>query len=66
MLPTSKIKRNILTLTLGLFAITAFGQQSEKVDLKWKMGLNETLSYQTLMTEIYTSNIKKKFSLVKE
>lgn len=53
--------RKILTLTLGLWAIFSYGQQSEKVDLKWKIGLNETLSYQTVMAEIDTSTIEFNF-----
>ncbi len=63
-LPTSKRNRNmrkILTLTLGLFAITAFGQKSEKVELNWKINSGETLSYQTVMTEIDTSTVKFNF-----
>jgi predicted CopG family antitoxin len=53
--------RKILTLTLGLFAITAFGQKSEKVELNWKINSGETLSYQTVMTEIDTSTVKFNF-----
>lgn len=53
--------RKILTLALGLFAITAFGQKSEKVELNWKINSGETLSYQTVMTEIDTSTVKFNF-----
>lgn len=51
----------ILTLTLALFAITTFGQKNEKVELNWKINSGETLSYQTVMTEIDTSTVKFNF-----
>ncbi len=61
-LPTSKRNmRKILILILGLYAITAFGQKNEKVELNWKINAGETLSYQTVMTEIDTSTIKFNF-----
>ena len=53
--------RKVLTLTLGLFAITAFGQKNEKVELNWKINSGETLSYQTVMTEIDTSTVEFNF-----
>lgn len=53
--------RKILALTLGLFAITAFGQQSKKVVLNWKINPDETLSYKTVMNEIDTSSIEFNF-----
>jgi len=53
--------RKILILILGLFTITAFGQKSEKVELNWKINSGDTLSYQTVMTEIDTSTVKFNF-----
>lgn len=53
--------RILLTLTLVMLAITAFGQRSEKVELNWKINPNETLSYQTVMSQIDTTKVEFNF-----
>ena len=51
-----------LTILLAVIATTAFGQRNQTVDLKWKIGQNENLSYATVMSDIDTSSIEMDFS----
>lgn len=50
--------KKLLTFTFGLFTIITFGQT---VDLKWKIGEKEKVTYLTLMSEIDTSIIEINF-----
>ncbi len=50
-----------LTFLLAVIATTVFGQRNQTVDLKWKIGENEKLSYATAMRDIDTSSVEIDF-----
>ena len=50
-----------LTLLFAVITLTAFGQKSQTVDLKWKIEKNEKLNYLTVMSDIDTSSIEMDF-----
>jgi hypothetical protein len=50
--------KKLLTTVFIIFTITTFGQT---VDLKWKIGEKEKISYSTVMSEIDTSKIEINF-----
>src|SRR5690349_21199468 len=52
----------LLTMAFALIAIASLGQKKQKVDLDWKIGKQEKLSYITSMTEIDTSSTELNFS----
>jgi hypothetical protein len=41
-----------LLIAFGLFAIACFGQEQNKIDLKWKIGEHEKLTYLTSMSDV--------------
>ena len=47
----------LLAITLVLLTSNAFSQKKQTVDLDWKIGKQEKLSYLTMMTNIDTSSI---------
>jgi hypothetical protein len=51
----------ILTLVFVFLAIASFGQKKQKVDLDWKIGKEEKLSYLTVMSDIDTSSTQLNF-----
>jgi hypothetical protein len=51
----------IFTIVFALLTITAFAQKKQKVDLDWKIGKGEKLSYMTVMSEIDTSSVAMNF-----
>lgn len=53
--------RRLFVIILGLFAITALAQSQQPVELKWKIGKGEKLSYYTVMSEIDTSLMEISF-----
>jgi hypothetical protein len=54
--------RQLFILTLLVITISAYGQKDNEVKLNWKIGSKETLTYQTLMDEIDTSEVKFNFN----
>ncbi len=50
--------KKILTLIIGLISITTLGQNTEKVNLNWKIAPGDTLSYLTIMEEIDSSMVE--------
>jgi hypothetical protein len=52
----------LLTIVFGFLTITSFGQKKQKIDLEWKIGNQEKLSYLTVMSEIDTSSIEINFN----
>jgi len=55
------MKNKLLTLVFGFLTIASFGQKKQKVDLDWKIGKQEKLSYMTVMSEIDTSSVEMNF-----
>ncbi|WP_338790539.1 hypothetical protein [Bernardetia sp. MNP-M8] len=53
--------KNILIVLLTLIPITAFAQDKESVDLRWKIQENEELSYKTAMKEMDSSYMEMDF-----
>jgi len=53
--------KKLLTIVFGLLTIASFGQKRQKVDLDWKIGKQEKLSYMTVMSEIDTSSVALNF-----
>lgn len=50
-----------LTILFAFFTLTVFGQKSETVELKWKIGKNEKLNYYTVMSNIDESSFEMDF-----
>ena len=52
----------LFTLSIGLLiGVSAFSQRNKEVELNWKIGPQETLTYQTIMNEIDTSAVEFNF-----
>lgn len=51
----------LLTIVLGLLTFISFGQKKQAVDLDWKIGKQEKISYLTIMNDIDTSSIEMNF-----
>ena len=51
-----------LLLLFSIFSFTASAQESQTVNLKWKVGKEEKLNYLTVMSDIDTSSIDMDFS----
>lgn len=51
----------VLTVIFGLLTTLSFGQRKQKVDLDWRIGKEEKLSYLTVMSDIDTSSIEMNF-----
>jgi hypothetical protein len=51
----------LLTIAFGFLTVVSFGQRKQKVDLDWKIGKEEQLSYLTVMKEIDTTSIEMNF-----
>lgn len=50
-----------LSIFFVVITLTAFGQKNQYVDLNWKIGKNEKLTYLTVMNEIDTTSIEMNF-----
>lgn len=50
-----------LTILLAVISTTVLGQRNQTVDLKWKIGENEKISYATVMSDIDTSSVEIDF-----
>ena len=52
----------LFTLLIGLLiGVSAFSQKNNEVKLNWKIGSQETLTYQTIMNEIDTTAVEFNF-----
>ncbi|WP_157976289.1 hypothetical protein [Lewinella sp. IMCC34191] len=50
-----------LTVFLALFSIALFGQRAQTVDLVWKIGDGDSLTYATVMSDIDAASIEVNF-----
>jgi ABC-type uncharacterized transport system permease subunit len=53
--------KELLTIIFGLLSIACLGQEKQKVDLNWKIGKQENISYLTVISDIDTSSIEMNF-----
>lgn len=51
----------LLTIAFALLTVTSFGQKKQKVDLDWKIGREEKVSYLTVMSDIDTASLELNF-----
>jgi hypothetical protein len=56
--------KSTLTLLLIIATLLTFGQGNQGVNLRWKIGKNEKLSYATVMSDIDTSSIEMDFGVL--
>lgn len=50
--------KNLFAILLGLLVLPSLGQDNTPVDLDWKIGKNEKVSYLTVMSDIDTSSFE--------
>jgi len=53
--------RSLLTFVLGFLTVSTFGQTTQTIDLKWKIGEQEKVNYFTVMRDIDTSKVEMNF-----
>lgn len=53
--------KKLITVILGLLSLTTFGQSTQSIDLKWKIGEKEKINYSTVMSDIDTSKVEMNF-----